>query len=236
MEKAMNSRIIVDYAKRLNMDIDLDKAELMTAFGRKLLKKNNDINLTAVTDERDFVIKHLCDSITIAALEELSGEVADVGTGGGFPGVVVKIMRPDLPVTLIDSVRKKLAAIEEICSGLGIKVNTIHRRAEELGAGEYRERFDTVTARALAPMPQLLEYCLPLLKKGGFLLAMKGPAAESEINSARRAEKLLKGAVAGIKNFELPGGVKRSVVIYKKIDSIPIEFPRTAKLIKTEPL
>jgi len=232
----MNSKLIVEYSGQLGLDIDGHKAELMAEYGRLLLEKNKDVNLTAVTDEREFIVKHLCDSLTVATQKEVAGEVADVGTGGGFPGVVIKILRPELSLTLIDSVQKKLAAVAGICGELGIVVETVHGRAEELGAKECRDRFDTVTARALARMPRLLEYCLPLVKKDGFLLAMKGPLAEEEIKAARRAAELLRGTLIRTQSFDLPDGIKRTVVVYKKTGPTPKEFPRTSKRINVEPV
>ena len=212
----MNSRCVLDYAKQLDFVLASEQAELMVEYGRLLLEKNKVLNLTAITDENAFVVKHLCDSLAAAALGSLAGETADVGTGGGFPGVVLRICRPELSVTLIDSVRKKIDAVAEICDKLGISIKTVHGRAEELGRKELRERYDSVTSRALARMPRLLEYCLPLVKTGGVFVAMKGPFPETETEEARCVESALGGSLSATRTYRLPDGIGRSLVIYHK--------------------
>ena len=229
----MDKRLLTDYAKRLGIALDSGTTERIIAFGEALLIKNEAINLTSVRDKKEFLIKHLCDSLTVASLPELDGETADVGTGGGFPGVVIKILCPKLSVTLIDSTQKKLLAVKDICEGLNLSVKFVHRRAEQEGRGEHRDFFETVTARSLAAMPRLLEYCLPLVREGGFFLAMKGPGVHDEIEAARSAERILCGRLIRTVDFELPGGAKRTIAVYQKTAPTPENYPRpTGQIVK----
>lgn len=227
---------LIDYADRLRIPLSEEKAARMAAYGDALLQKNESINLTAIRDEDEFIVKHLLDSLTAAALPEVSGKLADVGTGGGFPGVVVKIYREELPMALIDSVKKKLTAVAEICNALDISVKTFHSRAEEMGRRVFRDHYDTVFARAVAALPQLLEYCLPLVKEGGCFVAMKGPEATAEIEAAKAAAKALKTELERTAEYDLPGGLKRILVIYRKTAPTPDGYPRAGKKITKEPI
>ncbi len=232
----MDEQSLINHAAEIGIALDEERAALLVAYGKALLLKNQTINLTAIRDEDEFLVKHLLDSLTVASLPEIAGKLADIGTGGGFPGVVIRIMHPDLPMTLADSVRKKLFAVAEICNGLNISVKTIHMRAEEMGQKEFRDHFDTVTARAVAAMPQLLEYCLPLVKVGGHFLAMKGPECEQEIKDAEHVEKVLGGELVRKAEFLLPGGQNRVIAVYRKVQKTPKGYPRSAKRIASEPL
>ena len=231
-----NEELLLDSAKRLKIELDRSKASKMMDFGEALMNKSKYLNLLGPVGENEFVIKHLCDSLTIASRPELTGSIADIGTGGGLPGVIIKIFRPELDVSLVDSTIKKLNAVSEICAGLGIEIKTLHCRAEEMGTGEYRDYFDAVTARAVAPLSRLLEYCLPLVKPGGCFLAMKGPGAEREIKEALRAEKLLFGKMIKAIALNLPDGAKRVIVIYRKTGATPAGFPRASGVILRKPL
>lgn len=232
----MDAIRLTKYAERLNIALAEEKAERLVTYGEALLKKNDSINLTAIHDRDEFLIKHLLDSLTAAALPEVCGKVADVGTGGGFPGVVVKIYRDELPVALIDSVRKKLTAVAEICNALDISVKTFHVRAEESGRGIFRDHYDTVFARAVAAMPQLLEYCLPLVKRGGCFIAMKGRGATDEIAAAAPAAKLLNAELERRVEYDLPDDSKRILVVYRKMASTPDGYPRGEKRIAGKPI
>ena len=163
--------------------------------------------------------------------------VIDIGTGAGFPGVVWKIFRPDLNITLLDSLHKRIYYLELLKEELNLDYTTIHARSEELALNtDYRERFDIAVSRAVANLPALCEYCLPFVKFGGIMLAMKGKNAEDEVKSAGNALKLLGGEIKEIINYKLPSGDKRSLVIIEKIMKTPLNYPRQRVNIVKNPL
>lgn len=230
-----NTRLIRE-AAGLGVTVSPQQAELLDRYCTRVAETNRQLNLTAITDPREMEIKHLLDCLTVCAIQELQGKVADVGTGAGFPGVVLKIMRPDLDVTLIDATRKKLDFVQRACDDLGVAVTTVHGRAEELARGVYRESFDTVTARAVAPMASLLEYTLPLVLPGGFLVAMKGPEAKAELADSAFALKELGGKVTRTVDVELPDNSGRRIVLVEKSGATPGQYPRGGKNISKKPL
>ncbi len=162
----------------------------------------------------------------------------DVGTGAGFPGMVLKIIRPDLRVTLLDSLNKRLVFLNEVISQLGLSdIKTVHSRAEDAGKNKlYRERFQIATARAVAAMPVLLEYCLPLVEKGGQLVAMKGPNVTEELKGCDNCLKILGGKKAEIFTETLTGDEERAFVLCKKISQTPSKYPRKPSDISKQPL
>lgn len=228
-------RLITEAAEQ-GIAVSKQQAALMDAYCARMLEANRHINLTAITDPREVEIKHLLDCLALCRAPELIGRVADIGTGAGFPGVVLKIMNPELNITLIDATAKKLAFLGKTCAELGIEIKTLHGRAEELGRGSLRESFQTVVARAVAPLIALAEICLPLIKIGGFLLAMKGPEAKAETVDAQFAIAQMGGTLTIVENFELPGGLRRSIVKIKKISQTPAKYPRNALNIAKKPL
>lgn len=183
--------------RKLNIPYDAETDEKFAGYMEGILSWNEHINLTAITDRTEFVQKHYIDSLLCANAPEVLGasRVIDVGTGGGFPGVPLAIVFPDKEFVLVDSLRKRLRVIEELCEKLGIgNVRVVHGRAEELARlGELRESFDLCVSRAVANMSTLAEYCLPFVRVGGSLLAYKGPDCEDEVGRAGRAIKLLGG-------------------------------------------
>ncbi|MDR1663392.1 MAG: 16S rRNA (guanine(527)-N(7))-methyltransferase RsmG [Clostridiales bacterium] len=195
-----------------------EQSEKLTAFQRRVLSVNEYMNLTAITDGEGFAVKHFIDSLTVLPWIKQNARVADVGTGAGFPGVPVKIMRRDLQLTLMDSLRKRIFFLREAAALLGLEgVTCVHARAEELSrqAG-YREAFDVCAARAVARLDKLAGYTLPLLKKGGLLLAMKGPEAEAEIAAAKPALQRYGGAVAEVWKGEIAEGMTHTVIVVEK--------------------
>lgn len=232
----INKQRLIAEAAELCVAVSPEQAALLDGYCMRLAEANRQVNLTAITDPREMEIKHLLDCLALCRLPELKGPVADVGTGAGFPGVVIQIIKPELDITLIDATGKKLAIVEEICAGLGIGVKTLHGRAEELARGEWRGQFQTIVARAVAPLAALAEYCLPLVRIGGTLLAMKGPEAETEIGEAQFAIAEMGGKLTTVENFELPGGLRRAVVTIKKISQTPAKYPRNGRNIAKKPL
>lgn len=204
-----------------------------------LVEWNEKINLTAITEPVDIATKHFLDSAAALTTGMVEGRVIDVGTGAGFPGLVLKIMKPEIKLTLLDSLNKRLNFLREVTSELGIEgVEFVHSRAED-GAhkAELRESFDTVVSRAVAQLPLLSELCIPYVKQGGTFLALKGPAADDEINDAKRAITILGGDNPAVYNAKVPGtDLEHKIVIIKKVRRTPIKFPRKPGLITKSPI
>ena len=209
-------------------------------YAQLLVEWNEKINLTAITDPEGIVIKHFLDCALLLDKVDLkeNAKVIDVGTGAGFPGVVLKIFRPDIKLTLLDGLNKRLVFLNEVAAALGLTdVETVHLRAEEAGKKQnFRENFDLVTARAVARLNLLYEYCLPLCKVGGVFCAMKGPSAEEEAKEALSAGKLLGGANPEILRETLTGEEVRTFIITKKISQTPPKYPRVSAKIAKQPL
>lgn len=217
-------------------DSQLDKLDL---YSRLLVEWNEKINLTAITDPQDIAIKHFLDSLMLIKAISLkeNASMIDVGTGAGFPSVPVKVVREDIKLTLLDSLNKRIKFLEELSSSLSQNNKCIHFRAEEAGVkAEYREKFDYATARAVADLAVLAEYCLPFVKVGGYFIALKGFDCETEINNAKGAIKELGGEIADIKKFELYGGNKRAIILIKKISQTSTKYPRPSAKIAKSPL
>ena len=201
---------------------------------------NEKINLTAIKDVDGVLYKHFFDCILFFKNVDVpqNASIVDVGTGAGFPGMVLKIVRPDLKVTLLDSLNKRLVFLNEVISSLNLQgIETVHIRAEEAGKSKkFREKFDIATARAVAAMPVLLEYCSPLVKKNGLFVAMKGPSAEEELSLCDNAQKVLGVKKSGIVKETLTGDETRTFVTFKKISQTPPKYPRKPADISKQPL
>lgn len=198
----------------------------------QLLKEwNKKINLTAITDDKDIIVKHFIDSLTIVPfITKDKKSLIDVGSGGGFPGIPVKIVRDELNVVLLDSLNKRINFLNTVIDELKLKdISAVHGRAEDLGHNKmYREKFDFCTARAVAKLPVLLEFCMPFLKVGGIFFAMKGSDI-SEINYSDRALQELGGEIIEHKKVFLPlDNMERNIIIIKKVRQLPTKYPRKA--------
>lgn len=228
---------LLSYAEQFNISVTEDEAEKLDRYCELLIEKNKHLNLTSITDPDEVLVKHILDSLVCADLSYIKGRVADVGTGGGFPGVPLKIHHPECDVTLIDATGKKLNFIREACSELGIVINNVHGRAEELGRKQYRGEFDTVVARAVASLPVLCELCIPLVRTGGYFIAMKGSEGETELKAAAKAINMLGGSVSELINLELPDASgSRSIIVIKKYKNTPETYPRGGSIIQKKPL
>ncbi len=223
-------------AASVGAEISEEQAETLLQYADLLLAANAKVNLTAITDPEEIRIKHLVDSLSITSIPELRGSVADVGSGPGFPGVVIAAVKSDCSVTLIEATAKKLSFCLQTAQDLGIPIHGVHGRAEELARGALRESFDAVTARAVAPLPSLCEFCLPLVKVGGSMIAMKGPTIEEEITNAGAAIQELGGELICVRRLFLPDGSDRSVAVIGKKRSTPDNYPRNGKKIRENPL
>ena len=210
----------------------------LAGFAELVLERNQVMNLTAITEPKDVAALHLLDSLELAALAGLeAGRLVDVGCGAGFPGVPIAIARPGLQVTLLDSLGKRVDFLREACGKLGLEnVECIHQRAEEF-AGARREAFDFAVSRAVAALPVLCELCLPLVKVGGKMLAMKSANSDEEIQGAGHAAEVLGGRVEWVKDYTIPTtDVVHRVVCVEKVKATPGKYPRRFALIKKQPL
>lgn len=204
-----------------------------------LLEWNEKINLTAITEEDDIILKHFVDSLTISKYIKEETKLVDVGTGAGFPGIPVKIARENVNVTLVDSLNKRILFLNDVIEKLGLqKIETLHFRAEEFGQNKkYRESFDVATSRAVANLATLSEYLLPLVKVGGICICMKGSEIEEELQNAKKAIQILGGKIESVEEFNLPDSdIKRNIVIIKKVNTTPNKYPRKAGTPAKEPI
>ena len=200
---------------------------------------NQRFNLTAITDPVEIEVKHFLDSLTCLKVLEPAGRLIDVGTGGGFPGLPLKLVCPQLQVTLVESTRKKVEFCQHVIQELGLEgVKAIHGRAEELGQQvEHRDSYDMAVARAVAPMEVLVEYLLPFLKVGGRMVAMKGETGPVEAHQAESAVKLLGGQIKNLVQIELPKVTEtRYLVVVEKVSATPVDYPRRPGIPSKRPL
>ena len=215
-------------------DIQLDQFE---AYASLLKEWNEKMNLTAITNDEGIAVKHFIDSITVLRYADIKGRVIDIGTGAGFPGIPLKIMKPEIELTLLDSLNKRLIFLDEVCRQTGIKAELVHSRAEEGSRkSEYRDSFDFALSRAVANLPALCEYCLPYVRRGGMFISMKGPDGANEIAAAENAIKLLGGDEPETKELTLPDGSRRTIIIIKKSAHTPSKYPRKKTKISKNPL
>ncbi|MCR5479999.1 MAG: 16S rRNA (guanine(527)-N(7))-methyltransferase RsmG [Ruminococcus sp.] len=208
-------------------------------YSEMLVQWNERINLTAITDPEGISVKHFFDSIYPFSLVEIpkGSTLIDVGTGAGFPSCPVKIWRDDIKITLLDSLQKRITFLAQLSDSLNLGATCIHSRAEDLGnSPEFREKFDFATARAVANLSDLCEYCLPFVALGGKFLALKGSGAEEEIKQAKDAVKLLGGKITQTTEYTLPNGDGRTLVVIDKISATPDKYPRTSAQIKKKSL
>lgn len=218
------------------MTVTEEQYSLLDKYAELLVEYNKVMNLTGITDPQGISEKHFLDSLLVFKLADITenSSIIDVGTGAGFPGVPMKLYRPDLDVTLLDSLNKRINFLSAV-SDATLPMKCIHARAEEGGRKqELRESFDVSIARAVAALPVLAEYCLPYVKVGGIFIAMKGPG--EDISQGESAVKTLGGEIADIKKYELPSGDKRVMVIVKKISNTPTKYPRNGGQISKKNL
>ncbi len=237
-------RLTTTVKQILNLDLNSAQIAAFRAYAAELAEWNEKFNLTAIKNPSDVEIKHFADSLScLLALRTTRhaprATLIDVGTGAGFPGLPLKIVCPEIRLTLVESVGKKAAFLEHLVEKLELReVTVIKARAEEIGGmTAYRERYDWAVARAVAEMRTLLEYLLPLVKVGGKMLAQKGENAPAEAQGAERAAKILGGALAQIMPVELPGVVEqRYLVVFDKVAATPGKYPRRPGTPSKEPL
>lgn len=208
-------------------------------YAELLVEWNERMNLTAITEPDEMIRKHFLDSAMLLSYVSLpkNAAVIDVGTGAGFPSVPCAILRPDLKLTLLDSLNKRITFLSALCCALGISAECVHARAEEGGRMPLlREQFDLATARAVAHLRELSEYCLPFVKVGGLFAALKGPDLEKELSEAKSAICLLGGKIEQVEEYNLDEVGKRTLVLIRKISQTSSKYPRMTAKIKKQKL
>lgn len=210
-------------------------ADKLDKYARLLVEYNQKVNLTAITDPLGIEQKHFLDSLLFAAQPEVAGSLVDVGTGAGFPGVVAKLYKPELQLTLMEPTGKRVDFLRYLCAELGIEAAFVKERAEEAARKQWREAFDIACARGVAALNKLSEYCLPLVKQGGVFIAMKANV-EEELAGAKGAFAKLGGEYSETRRQCLPDGSLRSLVVVKKISQTSTVYPRNGGKIAKAPL
>ena len=239
----MNPEQFVQELSKRNFKLNENQINQFNQYFTSLIETNKKVNLTRITEKDDVYLKHFFDSITplftFGEIFTKSRTLCDVGAGAGFPSIPLKIMVPELRVTIVDSLGKRLNFLQELVTQLDLKnVALVHERAEDVGQNkQYREQFDIVTARAVANMAVLSEYCLPLVKKNGNFIALKGPKAEDELNSSQKALKTLGGKTTAVKELQLPHSSEdRTLILVKKVQATPKKYPRQAGTPHRKPI
>lgn len=226
-------------AKDINVEINDEEINEFSIYMDLLLEWNEKINLTAITEKNEIILKHFIDSLTIYKYIKENDKIADVGTGAGFPGIPLAIMKNKNEVNLVDSLNKRINFLNEVIQKIELEnVIAIHSRAEDLGKDKkYREKFDIVTSRAVANLTVLVEYLLPLVDVGGYCICMKGPNIEEELNQSKFAIRTLGGKIEKVEKIILPDSdFERNIVIIKKEQYTDKRYPRKAGMPLKNPL
>lgn len=230
---------LLEKLNKMNIEVDnviLDKFHL---YMNLLLEWNEKINLTAITNEDDIILKHFIDSLTVLKYIQNESKIIDIGTGAGFPGIPIKILKNDVNITLMDSLNKRIIFLENIIKQLELSnINAIHSRAEELARNKkHREKYDIAISRAVANLSTLVEYMLPFVKIGGMCICMKGSNIEEELALSRYAIKELGGKIEKVENFKLlDSDNERRIIIIRKVVETKSKYPRKAGMPSKEPL
>ena len=230
---------IEKYLNVLKIELKEKQIKQLYEYMNLLIEWNKNINLTAIVEPKEIILKHFVDSLTISKYITENSILIDIGTGAGFPGIPLKILRDDIDITLVDSLNKRIKFLNEVINKLNLSnINTIHGRAEEIGRNiNYRETFDYATSRAVANIATLSEYLIPLIKKNGKCIYMKGPDLEEELEKGKKAISVLGGNLENKEEFELPySDIKRTIIIIEKKKNTPTKFPRKPGTPSKEPI
>ncbi len=229
-----------------NLPLTEEQGKCFTSLTEKMLRVNEKMNLTAVTRPEEIAVKHYVDCAAMASLPPQGATVCDIGAGAGFPTLPLGILRPDLRITAVDSTEKRMRYVSETGFELGLKnLSVLTARAEEMGKNSvYRETFDVVTARAVAPLNVLCELCLPLLRMGGIFCALKAAGGREEWENAQNAAAILGAKLKEIREFSLvdpseglaPDSLKRMILVFEKVSPTPEKYPRRYPKIQSKPL
>ena len=234
-------KALKDKALELNIELSDQQLAQFDTYYKYLVEKNKVMNLTAITEKDEVIDKHFIDSIMLASFFDLKPglKVIDLGTGAGFPGMPLKITYPDLSVTLLDSLNKRINFLNEVIEMLGLKdVEAIHGRAEDFSKkGKLREEYDLCVSRAVANLSSLSEYCIPYVKKGGYFISYKSGNSSDEIKEAANAIKILGGKLEEVKKVTIPGtDIERTFVVIRKCLETPKKYPRKAGMPTKNPI
>lgn len=232
-------KILINGANEFNITLKEEQIEKLFNYKNILNKWNERINLTAIEEDKDVIVKHFIDSLSILPIiKDDAMRLIDVGTGAGFPGLPIKIARESIDVILLDSLDKRVKFLNEVIKENNLSgIKALHARAEEKGVlPEFREKFDICTARAVASLPVLVEYCLPFVKLGGCFIAMKGSSTD-ELKDSKKALDIMGGKIEEVKEFNLPfNNGKRNIIIIRKFRHTPTKYPRKAGKPSKAPL
>lgn len=229
-------KILKDGFNELNITATDTQINQLMTYKEELISWNEKINLTAICDDFGIATKHFLDSATPLLTDYVKGKVIDVGTGAGFPGLVLKILEPEIELTLLDSLNKRITFLKDVASKMGVSAEFIHARAED-GGRTHRAKYDTVVSRAVANMTVLSELCLPFLKVGGYFLALKGPLADEELENAKKAIHILGGEVIDVFSAKIPHtDLDHKIIIVKKVRQTPLQYPRKAGIVTKNPI
>ena len=235
----ISKELLINCSKEFGVNLNDEAIDRFDIYAKELVEYNKKVNLTSITEPDDIVIKHFADSIALLKFSDINSNslIADVGTGAGFPSVPILIVLPKVRITMFEAVNKKLEFIRYILSVLGLNAETVHMRAEEAGQnGKYREKFDFVTARAVAQLRILSEFCIPLLKTSGYFLSMKGIISDDERKSGYESFNKLNSELYDNIFYSIHNGDKRNLIIAKKISHNPSKYPRNMSQISKKPL
>lgn len=226
--------------KDLGIQLTQEQKEQFMKYYELLIEWNTVMNLTAITDFTEVIEKHFLDSLSLVQAMEVKNEkILDIGTGAGFPGIPLKIAFPELDITLLDSLNKRIKFLNHVIETLGLKnIKALHGRAEDYGKNvEYRESYDIVVSRAVAKISTLSEYCIPYVKKEGYFIPYKSGQIEEELRNGEKAVKILGAEIEKVHHFHLPGTeIDRSLILIKKFKNTPMKYPRSAGKPSKEPL
>ncbi len=235
----LNKELLYTTIQKFGVSIDGNAFERLDKYAQMLVETNKSFNLTAITEPDNVTVKHFADCLAMFGNVNIpeNARIIDVGTGAGFPGLVLLLTRPDIKITFLDSTKKKLGFIQNVLDETGVSAEVVHARAEEAGQNpQYREKFDFATARAVANLTNLSEYCLPFVKVGGEFVSMKAAASDEEIVSAKKAIGILGGKIENDIIFDLTDGVPRRIVEIKKLSQTPTKYPRPSAKIAKNPI
>ena len=235
----LNKELFYNTIKPFEIKVDEEAFARLDTFAEMLIETNKSFNLTAIKEPDDVTVKHFADCLSIFKYVDIpeNAKIIDVGTGAGFPGLVLKLYRPDIQMTFLDSTKKRLGFIENVLNECDVKGDILHMRAEEAAQlSKYREKYDFATARAVAALPVLSEYCLPFVKVGGSFVSMKSAESNEEISEAKKAISILGGKIEEDILFDLVENMPRRIIRIKKNSQTPTKYPRPSAQISKKPL
>lgn len=235
----LNKELFYETIKSFDINVDDSTFARLDKYAEMLIETNKSFNLTAIKEPDDVTVKHFADCLAIFKYIDIpeNAKIIDVGTGAGFPGLVLKLFRPDIQMTFLDSTKKKLGFIENVLNECGVQGEILHLRAEEAAQlSKYREKFDFATARAVAALPVLSEYCLPFVKVGGTFISMKSADSNEEISEGKKAISILGGVIEENIVFDLVENMPRRIIKIKKNSQTPTKYPRPSAQISKKPI